>query len=61
MCGKLADAFTVLRPETRVLFITGYTEESILGPHAPGHRDLLQKPFTRVPLLDKVRALLDAE
>jgi PAS domain S-box-containing protein len=49
-------------PETKVLFMSGYTDHTI-GRHGvlePGVL-LLEKPFTRDVLLRKVRAALDAQ
>ena len=61
MGGKeLADKLAVLRPETKVLYVSGYTEDAI------AHRGVLQeglsflaKPFTPVSLARKVRLVLD--
>jgi len=49
------------RPRTPVLFISGYTDRSLfhrglIGPETP----YLQKPFTAIELLERVRQLLDA-
>jgi CheY-like chemotaxis protein len=57
LAGRLAET----RPETRVLYASGYAEDSIGrrdgdGPEAP----LLSKPFTPAALAQKVRAILDA-
>jgi hypothetical protein len=57
---QLAQAITSARPETRVLYMSGYTENVI------GHNgtldvnvNLLQKPFTLPVLKAKVREVLD--
>jgi two-component system, cell cycle sensor histidine kinase and response regulator CckA len=56
----LAEQISSLRPRTKVLFMSGYTD------HAAVHRELsagapfLQKPFTPDALARKVRGLLDA-
>jgi response regulator RpfG family c-di-GMP phosphodiesterase len=57
---ELADRLTSVRPETRVLYMSGYTENAI------GHNgvldagtNLLQKPFTLPALNSKVREVLD--
>jgi CheY-like chemotaxis protein len=62
MSGReLADALRSSRPEARVLFMSGYTDDAI-GHHGilqPGVH-FLQKPFTTDSLLLKVREVLDA-
>jgi PAS domain S-box-containing protein len=58
---QLADALKASRPETRVLFMSGYTDDAI-GHHGilePGVQ-FLQKPFTMDSLLRKVREVLNA-
>jgi two-component system cell cycle sensor histidine kinase/response regulator CckA len=61
MGGKqLAQQVTSLRPATRVLFMSGYSNDGIvqsgiLTSEAP----LLEKPFTREILLRRVRQVLD--
>ncbi len=59
--GKdLADRIQTLRPETRILYISGYTDDAIgrKGVLEPG-TSLLQKPFTPIELARKVRQVLD--
>ena len=58
---ELAEQLRGRRPETRVLYISGYTEETIArqGVLAPGV-GFLQKPFTLEALARKVRGILDA-
>jgi FixJ family two-component response regulator len=50
-----------LSPETRVLFISGFTENTMAhrGALEPGAA-FLQKPFTAEALAQRVRRLLDA-
>ena len=57
---QLADEVLRRRPGLKVLFTTGYTENAIVhhGRLDPGV-DLLGKPFSRVALARKVRAVLD--
>jgi len=43
-------------PALKVLFISGYAEQSLGAPNAA----LLKKPFTVVELQRRVRAVLDA-
>ena len=59
---QLAERVMSLRPTTRVLYMSGYTENAI------GHNgtldegiNLLQKPFTLLALKQRVREVLDAE
>jgi len=59
---ELAHRITSVRPETRVLYMSGYTENAI------GHNgmleagiNLLQKPFTLPALKAKVREVLDTQ
>jgi len=56
---ELADRLRGIRPEVRVLFVSGYTDSEIVkgGELEPG-TDYLQKPFTREQLTDKVREVL---
>jgi CheY-like chemotaxis protein len=59
--GKaLAEALTQARPGLKVLFMTGYAEE-IISQYGllDQHMALLQKPFSPVSLVGKVRAILD--
>jgi CheY-like chemotaxis protein len=58
----LAEHVQRIHPETRVLYMSGYTDEAIvhhavLDPEA----SLLPKPFTPTVLVQKVRELLDAD
>jgi PAS domain S-box-containing protein len=59
---ELAASITASRPDVRVLYMSGYTENAI------GHNglldagiNLLQKPFSLPALKDKVREVLDSE
>jgi signal transduction histidine kinase/ActR/RegA family two-component response regulator len=56
---KLADEVLKLRPDTMVLFTTGYTQNAIVhnGVLDPG-ADLLMKPFSVEQLASKVAAVL---
>jgi len=57
----LAEKLKVLRPKTKVLYMSGYTDGAILyhGVLQPG-TPFLQKPFTPEVLARKVREVLDA-
>ena len=47
-------------PETRVLYMSGYAEESVMPPHLEGQRvDLIRKPFEAAALLARLREVLD--
>jgi two-component system, cell cycle sensor histidine kinase and response regulator CckA len=56
---ELAERLRGIRPEMRVLFVSGYTDGEIVrgGELEPG-TDFLQKPFTREQLATKVREVL---
>jgi PAS domain S-box-containing protein len=56
---ELARRVSLLRPDTKILFMSGYTENVIdrNGTIDPGV-DLLQKPFSMSELVSKVRELL---
>ena len=61
MGGKeLVDRIKVSRPDTKVLFISGYTDDAILhhGVLEPGVA-FLEKPFSPARLVHKVREVLD--
>jgi PAS domain S-box-containing protein len=62
MSGReLVDRFAKLRPKTRVLFMSGYTDDAIVrhGVLRPGTA-YLQKPFSPDTLGRKVREVLDS-
>ncbi len=62
MSGReLADRLTARRPEVRVLFMSGYTDDAVVrhGMLEPGLA-YLQKPFCPDVLAAKVREVLDA-
>jgi len=58
---RLAEQLLLLRPEMKVLFVSGYTDDAIVrhGVLAAGIA-FLQKPFTPETLARKVRDVLDA-
>ena len=61
MSGReLARQVTALRPELKVLYMSGYTDEAVAhdGVLEPG-AEFVQKPFTADALLRKVRLVLD--
>jgi two-component system cell cycle sensor histidine kinase/response regulator CckA len=57
---ELAERFAAVRPETRVLFTSGYADDAIArhGMLGPGSA-FIEKPFTRDVLIRKVREVLD--
>ena len=56
---QVADAARALRPDLKVLFITGYAENAAVGNgHLESGMELLTKPFTLDDLTRKVRAML---
>jgi PAS domain S-box-containing protein len=58
---ELARRLRALRPETRVLHVSGYVERSMWqAPHAQPGAAFLQKPFLPAALARKVREVLDA-
>jgi len=62
MSGReLVDRFAKLRPNTKVLFMSGYTDDAIVrhGVLRPGTA-YLQKPFSPETLARKVREVLDS-
>ena len=61
MSGKeLVTELAKLLPETKVLYMSGYTDE-IIGNHGilEAETHFLQKPFTRDALANKVRQVLE--
>jgi CheY-like chemotaxis protein len=58
---ELASQMVLLRPNLKVLYMSGYTDDVIVdrGVLTPGTM-LVQKPFTKRTLLQKVRETLDS-
>jgi len=48
-----------LCPEARVLFISGYADEDVMGRGIASGMSLLQKPFSAQELVERVREVLD--
>jgi PAS domain S-box-containing protein len=57
---QVADACRSLRPELKVLFITGYAENALVGNGMLDHRmQVITKPFAMEIFINKVRDLID--
>ena len=58
--GQLAKELETTRPETRVLFVSGYAGQTVLDHKVVDvENNFLQKPFTLTQLAKKVRTVLD--
>jgi PAS domain S-box-containing protein len=56
---QLADAGTRLRPDLKVLFITGYAENAVIGDgHLQRGMHVLTKPFAMDALADRITTIL---
>jgi two-component SAPR family response regulator len=56
---QLADAGIALRPELKVLFITGYAENAVISHgHLLPTMQILTKPFTLDALANRIDAIL---
>jgi CheY-like chemotaxis protein len=59
---ELANQLVALRPNLRVLYMSGYTDDVIVhGGLLKQATVLVQKPFTKAKLLRKVRETLDSQ
>jgi DNA-binding response OmpR family regulator len=56
---RLAERLLALRPQTKVLYISGYPEAGDDSIGVLSEPNFLQKPFTKEKLLRRVRELLD--
>jgi len=58
---ELAQNLLSLRPQMKVLFMSGYTDSALVRSGVyTGEMVLIQKPFSPDQLTDKVREMLDA-
>ncbi|MGO8794473.1 MAG: response regulator [Candidatus Sulfotelmatobacter sp.] len=59
--GELADELKIVRPDTRMLFVSGYTGQTMAN-HKVADVDshFLSKPFTLKQLADKMRSVLSS-
>lgn len=59
---QLADAGGQLRPDLKILFITGYAENAVIGDgHLKRGMHVLTKPFAMETLANRVTSILSAE
>ena len=59
---ELAEQLRAARPDVRVLFMSGYTDNAIVRNGMLGESvTFLQKPFTPEDLLRKLRHVIDAQ
>jgi CheY-like chemotaxis protein len=57
---QVADAARALRADLKVLFITGFAENAIIGNgHLDAGMSVITKPFVNASLANKVRQLID--
>ena len=57
---QVADAARVARPELKVLFVTGYAENAVVGNgHLDHGMEVITKPFSTTALAAKIRDLID--
>jgi CheY-like chemotaxis protein len=58
--GELVERLTALRPDLKILYISGYTNDEVLRRGVPGvETSFLHKPFTSEGLMQVVRGVLD--
>jgi signal transduction histidine kinase/CheY-like chemotaxis protein len=59
---QLAEQVQAMRPEVKVLFLSGYTDDAVLK-HGINHSEFnfLQKPFSPITLATMVRQILDRD
>jgi DNA-binding response OmpR family regulator len=59
---QMADAGRQVRPELKVLFITGYAENAAVGNgHLMPGMQVMTKPFEMQALASRIRALVDPQ
>ncbi len=57
---QMADAGRALRPELKVLFITGYAENAVIGNgHLEPGMQLMTKPFIMETLASRMRQIIE--
>ncbi len=59
---QVAEQLKEIHPETKVLFMSGYTDEAIVHHGIiDSHIAFIQKPFSERALAQKIREVLDSE
>jgi two-component system cell cycle sensor histidine kinase/response regulator CckA len=58
---EVADRVAATRRDIRVVYMSGYADEALLGRAADGGSHLLEKPFSNEALARKVREALEAD
>jgi CheY-like chemotaxis protein len=56
---RLAERLLTLRPQTKVLYMSGYPDAGDESIAAPSEPNFLRKPFTKEKLLRRIREILD--
>lgn len=56
---KLAERLADERPDMKVLFVSGYAENTVLPQGKIDHSRFLQKPFSLKTLARKIREVLE--
>jgi signal transduction histidine kinase len=58
---QVADAARIMRPDLKVLFITGYAENAAVGNgHLEAGMDVLTKPFVMADLANKITEMIES-
>jgi CheY-like chemotaxis protein len=55
----LAKKVRLIHPDVKVIFVTGYGEDSVVGSQKTHTETILEKPFAPSVLVSKIRELLD--
>ena len=58
--SELVERLRRVRPELRILLMSGYTEDPVIQRLGRNSVAFLEKPFTSVSLMEKVREVLDS-
>ena len=60
MDEEVAQLVAASRPEIKILYMSGYAEEALVGRPVLADSALIEKPFAVDALADRVRTALDA-